>query len=813
MRYIGGMLAAVLVLGACFRREGLAVLAAANSRTEGIHTEAAAGEETGGSTQTESAAGEGTGGNTQTESAAGEGTGGNTQTESAAGEGTGGNIHTGTPQTEGTGESVSGEDETEERKPESPGEKSLRRTSGAMDAETAQWLEAAGEELALLASERDIMALVYLGDEYPVRSLPSPDSGNVVMVPSGQLVNIRDVYADDDMEIWYYIQLDYRGQELYGYVPRTHLACSDARFLEWEERYGLNLQSGTYAAEEGQTAARDIEEFPESYRPALLALKEKHPNWTFVKMYTGLDWESVIYHELQGGRSLVHKSFPAWTKEGVYDEGNWYYASEAILKLYMDPRNSLHEDAIFQFEQLTYNEQYHTQGAVEDFLKNTFMNSNQSAPGTSKTYAQIFWDTARAEKRKISPFHLAARVLQEQGAGTSPLISGNYKGYEGYYNYFNIGATGTTNQQVYESGLSYAKKSGWTNAELAIQGGADFISGNYIRKGQDTLYLQKFNVNPDSEYGVYNHQYMQNISAPNTEGKSIKRLYESAGALNSAFVFKIPVFENMPGEACPMPEASTNVVLKLPGGYSDTTAWLDGVPLEGKTRNGSLIVNAADGSAKTAVLYKYNEAGSPTGMYVWLLSYNGGAYTATAVPELEDLLTYHGFSIRITGKSGIRFKTGISADLRAKLVSTGVSGYVLKEYGTLVMNTANMDKYPMIKGGEKVAGGVSYGRNSDGTLRDVIFETKEGRYRYTSVLTGLPAEQYKTGYAFRGYAVLEKGGSQIVLYGPARSSSIYELANLLLENQSYQPGTAPYEFLQKLISDADALDASKAAGE
>ena len=769
MRYMGGMLAVVLALCACLRWEGFPVLAAEDSRAEGVQTGNAA-----------------------------EGAGEESRTE--------------IPRTDGTEEPASEEDKPEERRGESPGEKSLRRTSGAMDEETAEWMEAAGEELALLSSERDIMALVYLGDEYPVRSLPSPDSGNVVMVPSGQLVSIRDVYVDDDMEIWYYIGLDYRGQELCGYIPRVHLACSDARFLEWEERYGLDLQSAVYDAEEGQSA-RDIEEFPESYRPALLALKEKHPNWTFVKMYTGLDWESVIYNELQGGRSLVHKSFPAWTKEGVYDEGNWYYASEAILKLYMDPRNSLHEDAVFQFEQLTYNEQYHTLGAVEEFLKNTFMNSNQNAPGTSKTYAGIFWDTAREEKRKISPFHLAARVLQEQGAGTSPLISGTYKGYEGYYNYFNIGATGTTNQQVYESGLSYAKTKGWTNAELAIQGGADHISGNYIRKGQDTLYLQKFNVNPNSEYGVYNHQYMQNISAPTTEGKSIKRLYESAGALNSAFVFKIPVFENMPGEVCPMPEASTNVVLKLPDGYGGTTAWLDGVPLEGKTRNGSLIVTAADGSAKTAIVYKYNEAGSPTGMYVWLLSYNGGAYTAAAVPELEDLLTYHGFSIRITGKSGIRFKTGISAGLREKLISTGVNGYILKEYGTLVMNVANMDKYPMIKGGVKVAGGISYGRNSDGTLRDVIFETKEGRYRYTSVLTGLPAEQYKTGYAFRGYAVLEKGGSQIVLYGPARSSSIYELAKLLLEKQSYQPGTAPYEFLQKLIADADALEASKAAGE
>lgn len=58
-------------------------------------------------------------------------------------------------------------------------------------------------------------------------------------------------------------------------------------------------------------------------------------------------------------------------------------------------------------------------------------------------------------------------------------------------------------------------------------------------------------------------------------------------------------------------------------------------------------------------------------------------------------------SIRITGKAGIRFKTGISTDLRAQLLGNGVNGYHLKEYGTLVMNNANRTSYPMIKGGEK----------------------------------------------------------------------------------------------------------------
>lgn len=674
----------------------------------------------------------------------------------------------------------------------------------------SEWQEEAQAALSAIAEEREIMALVYLSDEYPIRVMPSYDSEVVVTVLSGQQVNILNWVMDDEGENWEYVCLEYNGRQFSGYVPRAYLACSDSRFLEWEKQCGTNPgKPMTYSAISGITTYPDIEQFPESYQPALLALKEKHPNWTFVVMKTTLDWETVIYNEMQGGKSLVHKSMPEWMKDGLYDTGNWYFATEEALKLYMDPRNHLAENAIFQFEQLTYNEEYHTQEAVESFLNNTFMRSYNSdgsincAPKTVMTYAHIFWAIGRDEGLQVSPFHLVARVLQEQGAGTSPLISGTYPGYEGYYNYFNVGASGTTNQQVIESGLKYAKEHNWRGAYYSILGGADFISANYIRKGQDTLYLEKYNVNPNGTYNPYTHQYMQNISAPTTEAQSIKKLYESAGALDSPFVFKIPVYENMPQEVCGIPEETTDVSLTLPAGYGDTTVWLDGVPYQGEMQDGKLVVHAPDANAKTAVVYQYNDNGIPVNMYVWSLRYNGIFYKATAEPELENLLSYHGFSIRITGKSGIRFKTGISTTLRDALASTGVNGYTLKEYGTLVMNNLNREQYAMVKDGTKVAGGVAYGTDSSGNHQDVIFETTGGRYRYTSVLVGMPPEQYKTEYAFRGYAVLEKDGKQVVIYGPVVAKSIYALANQLLEQGSYAEGSSAYEFLQQLISDAD----------
>ena len=673
------------------------------------------------------------------------------------------------------------------------------------DPEFADWVNTARAALAEIAQEREIMALVYLSDEYPVRTAPSYDSETAVTVRSGQLVDILDVQVSQD-GIWEYVRLEYGQEVFYGYVPRTNLACSDSRFLEWELEYGLYPDTPQYIGLEDEVTYPDVEQFPESYREALVSLKQKHPNWIFVMMKTTLDWNTAVYNEMQGGRSLVHKSMPEWMKNGLYDSGSWYYATEEALKMYMDPRNHLAENGIFQFEQLTYNEEYHTQEAVEAFLENTFMNSGKNAPMTDMTFAKIFWEIGEEEGRKVSPFHLAARVLQEQGDGTSPLISGTYPGYEGYYNYFNIGASGTSNAEIIENGLKYAREHDWKGAYYSILGGSDIISANYIRMGQDTLYLQKFNVQPNGYYKPYTHQYMQNISAPVTEAASIRKLYESAASLDSTFVFKIPVYENMPEKPCGIPEATTDVRLTLPAGYTDTVVWLDGVSFQGVMTDGKLVAHAPDTKAKTAVVYQYDSSGVPVNMYVWSLRYNGLFYVATAEPLLENLLTYHGFSIRITGESGIRFKTGISTELREQLLSTGVNGYTLKEYGTLIMNNNNRDRYAMVRGGEKVAGGMAYGRDQSGQLQDVIFETLEGRYRYTSVLVGVPAAQYKTDFAFRGYAVLEKGGQQAVIYGPVQARSIYSLAKQLLGRGSYAQGSDAYAFLQQLISDADALE-------
>lgn len=679
--------------------------------------------------------------------------------------------------------------------------------------EELAWIEEARTELKEILKERTVIALVYLSDSLPVREAADENSDAVCEVPSGQQVQILDVCLTEDYRAWEYVKFSRGGTEYTGYIPREHLACSDEVFLEWEDFYGMNPSSRALMSLGGDTrsAYADVEQFPESYRSALKALKEAHPNWTFVKMNTNLDWNTVVKNEMVRGRNLIPTSFSEAMWDSQHSPG-WGYITEDALKYYLDPRNGLTEELIFQFELLTYNESYHTESAVQTFLNQTFMSG--IIPNLELTYAKTFF--AVGKELNVSPFHLACRVYQEQGNGTSPLISGNYEGaggiYKGYYNYFNIGASGKTDEEVILSGLKRAKEENWYNGYYSILGGAKEIAKNYILHCQDTLYLQKFDV--DSSYdGLYWHQYMQNVCAPSSEGKNIRKLYNQAGSLDNTFVFKIPVYNNMPEKACENPDVSYTMVMKKPEGYKKAEVYIDGVLKETKEIDGYLYTELTDGEAATAVMYQYNENNIPVGMKVWELSHNGKRYDVKELSGLTDLLSYHGFSVRITGKSGIRFKTGVSAETRAQLLSdAGIDGYRLKEYGTLVMINDNREQYPMVMGGQKVLSGRSYGINEKGEPEDKIYETVNGRYRYTSVLVGLPVNQYQTDYAFRGYAVLTKGEKEVTVYGPVMWRSIYTLAQQVLAAGQYKEGSDADVFLRKLIKDADEYKAVTVSG-
>ena len=717
----------------------------------------------------------------------------------------------------------------------------LQTRAEELDSETLEYLAFLNEDLQTITDGGEIMAVLYREQKLPVRTAPDLTAPVAAELYSGQTVFITGVALDSDYGLWSQIGFYYQQEYLTGYIERDYLMCTDERYKEWEAANGLDpslVSTFSLSVSDGDVRSTfdEVNQFPESYRAALDALKEAHPNWHFTPLVTNLDWNTVIDNEM-GAKSLVYYTFEDWNKDGLYDEHNWYYATRPILEYYMDPRNGLTEERIFQFEQLTYNESYHTYEAMNRFLTGTFMDPSKKVPGTNLSYPYLIWSFGAESIRRVSPFHLASRIIQEQGRqGTGDLISGTYPGYEGYYNYFNIRATGTTHAEVVKNGLEYAKgvweqkfrqlvASGAANAQdeanwkalysayYALEDGADFISRNYIQKGQDTLYLQKYNVNPNGYYPVYTHQYMQNISAPTTEARNIRNLYNEAGALDMEFNFKIPVYINMPETAVPYPTIEENLYLTIPEGYDTTTIYVDGVAYPTETKFGYQVANLPNTDAKTAIAYKYNASGVPEGMYVWELTYTQkNKYQVTALPNFENLLSYHGFSIRITGKSGMRFMSGISEAMKRQMTAGTVDGYSLVEYGTLVMSDYYRAKYPMVLDGNKVKKGISFGVEN-GQPVDRVYKTVDGRVQYTAVLINLEIPYYQTVIAFRPYAVLQKNGKQIVLYGGIRTNSIYSLSKKALEHGLCVEGSPEDIFVKQLIADADAYAAEQAAAQ
>ena len=262
----------------------------------------------------------------------------------------------------------------------------------------------------------------------------------------------------------------------------------------------------------------------------------------------------------------------------------------------------------------------------------------------SKLYVDIIMDAAA--QSGVSPYVLAAMILQEQGTnGGSPLISGNYSGYPGYYNFFNVEAYQSGSMSAIQTGLRYASQSGsygrpWDTVEKSIIGGAQNYGDNYVKAGQNTFYLKKFNVQGSN---LYKHQYMTNIQGAASEAERLSKAYSSVK--DSALEFQIPVYNNMPETACAAPVGDGSPNNKLSSlsaeGYSLTPSFgkdTESYNLIVNTSVSSIQVNAAAADSKASVSGAGSIPlnGSTTDIAITVTAENGSARTYTIHVVKQD---------------------------------------------------------------------------------------------------------------------------------------------------------------------------------
>ena len=345
----------------------------------------------------------------------------------------------------------------------------------------------------------------------------------------------------------------------------------------------------------------ELAKFPDSYKGKIQELHNIYPNAIFVakrpdtfngqykcsgKVYGAtLNFNTMVeleYYDTYRNvkdRCLVdsydgYKSTDSWSYnyytnvfEG-YSGGSWYIANRDVIRYYLNSLNYLTESRIFAFENLNHNSGSYTIEGIENILGNSFMRNNY-CPGSTKLYSEVIKEAA--EVNNLNAYFLAARMRLEQGRNKGSLVSGKYPGYEGYYNYFNVQANGKTSADVIRNGLEYAKSRGWNTEYKAIIEGAKFVANGYINDGQDTLYLQKWDATGTC---WANHQYMQNVSAPVTEGNMLYNAYRTdSNYRNANFEFYITVWEDQPNETS----------LPNPGNPNN---WLNRITVNGATVSG-----------------------------------------------------------------------------------------------------------------------------------------------------------------------------------------------------------------------------------
>lgn len=474
----------------------------------------------------------------------------------------------------------------------------------------------------------------------------------------GDSLTILSETADSSGAKWYKISCG----NLTGYVSAAYVQLTSSG-----SQGSSDADFESYMTKQG---------FPESYKPYLRTLHEQHPKWIFTAQKLGVDWNTALKEECVVGRNLVHSSaLASWKsmEKGAYDfnggywyglDGSWVAASKEIIMYYMDPRNFLNDTYIFMFENQSYDPPYQTESGVKTILADTFMSGSYTCPDTKKkyTYSQTFMDAAK--KSGVSPYHLASRCRNEQGVNGAPQSLGTVKGYENYFNFFDIQAYATSTMTAAEMGCKYAKTTNptyllpWTNQYKSIVGGSIFLGTGYITKGQDTLYLQKFDM-VDGGNGLYYHQYMTCVFGQANEAISLKNAY-SQDILNSAMEFKIPVYNNMPDKLCPKPTSS-----------GDNNNYLKSLSVSG-----------------TSISPKFDKF---TASYTAKVNAEVSSVTVNANPL--------GKSAKVSGKGKVSLKTGENT---VKVTCTAASGvkrtYTIKitrkaASQTLQQGDVNGDKY------------------------------------------------------------------------------------------------------------------------
>lgn len=446
------------------------------------------------------------------------------------------------------------------------------------------------------------------------------------------------------------------------------------------------------------------EGFDESYCPYLYYMHSKHPKWVFKADKLNITLEEASKAE-ESRCSLQTYNQKYWLNGGIDEcpaSGTcWYWVKADVIASFMDPRNGLYENKIFQFLDSDANKDIFSDEAINNLV----------GSGNLKQYIPFFKKAASVQGINVMQLISRSKLEGNNTVGYGPSsgiytdkykVTYNGKTLNGFYNFYNIGAYKANGLDPQARAVAYAAgyldgnsyNRPWTTPELAIVNGAAFIAEQYVKQGQDTPYYQKFNIASYNKISDYNHQYMTSINAPIEEATSTRSTYEKANSLDLGFVFTIPVFKNMKSEAYESLNKSNDSTLKAITIDGKNITNFDSIVTEynynASTKNDTIKVDATTNIVASKVTgtgeYKFTDNKVVVTLIVTAEDGSQTTYTINVTRiNPEDNVSYKDIVSKMGVKVNDKFMYGISPGTSV----SSLTNTVTKNNGTVKITSAS----------------------------------------------------------------------------------------------------------------------------
>ncbi|UTR16207.1 peptidoglycan-binding protein [Salipaludibacillus sp. LMS25] len=320
----------------------------------------------------------------------------------------------------------------------------------------------------------------------------------------------------------------------------------------------------------GAVTAAVVREFQKHHKLAVNGIADEV---TLAKIAEELERQTRFYNMTV--QQMVDRQMTFNPQTDLYGLG-WQSARRADVEFYVNPANFTldpsHRD-MYQFLKLNQ-----TSGVSSTQL-NLILHNKGILHNTGGSFKSA------AETYGVNDIYLISHALLETGHGRSALSNGSIlvgqinsnkwvsvQGSRKYilervnnqwvstrndnfntsgitlrktYNMFGIDAV---DSDPYTRGSVHAFRAGWFTPDAAIKGGAQFVSSNYLARGQDTLYKMRWD--PDFHEAALNShisinrssqfQYATDIGWAYKQTSFIKQLYDQID--NANLQFEIPVY-------------------------------------------------------------------------------------------------------------------------------------------------------------------------------------------------------------------------------------------------------------------------------